>query len=301
MKLNREAFFAYARRSPFGGRLTQSQVSGMNALLDYWEGDNDGDIRKCAYVLATAFHETATTMQPIIENLTYSSAERIRAVWPSRFKTVAEAKAYVRKSEALANKIYGGRSDLGNTKAGDGYLFRGRGFVQITGRRNYTVFGKRLGINLVAEPDLALTLEYATRIIFDGMEDGVFTGKKLSAYFSETVEDPVNARRIVNGTDKAGLIEDYYYAFLGALKAATAATPPPDISPEESAPDKPNLAKDATTIGAVIASGGAAATFLGDMIGKIDNPWALGALVAVAAGLVVVFWGRFNLADKKGA
>jgi len=97
------------------------------------------------------------------------------------------------------------------------------------------------------------------------------------------------------------LIEDYYYAFLGALKAATAATPPPDISPEESAPDKPNLAKDATTIGAVIASGGAAATFLGDMIGKIDNPWALGALVAVAAGLVVVFWGRFNLADKKGA
>ena len=301
MKLNREAFFAYARRSPFGGRLTQSQVSGMNALLDYWEGDNDGDIRKCAYVLATAFHETATTMQPIIENLTYSSAERIKAVWPSRFNSLAEAKTYVKRPEALANKIYGGRSDLGNTKAGDGYLFRGRGFVQITGRRNYTAFGKRLGIDLAGKPDLALTLEYATRIIFDGMEDGVFTGKKLSQYFSDQTEDPVNARRIVNGTDKAGLIEDYYYAFLGALKAAVAKNPPTDVTPEEAAPDRPNLAKDATTIGAVIASGGAAATFLGDMIGKIDNPYALGALVAVAVGLGVVFWSQFNLVDKKGA
>lgn len=276
MKLNREAFFAYARRSPLGGRLAQPQVDGINALLDYWEGDNDGDIRKCAYVLATAFHETATTMQPITE----------------------------RGQKSYFNKYEPGTSigkNLGNTKAGDGYLFRGRGFVQITGRRNYTVFGKRLGINLVAQPDLALNLEYATRIIFDGMEDGVFTGKMLSAYFSDTVEDPVNARRIVNGTDKAGLIEDYYHAFLGALKAASAVIPPSDISPEEAAPDKPNLAKDATTIGAVIASGGAAATFLGDVIGKIDNPYALGALVAVAVGLVVVFWGRFNLAQKKGA
>jgi len=276
MKLNREAFFAYARRSPFGGRLTQSQVNGMNALLDYWEGDNDGDIRKCAYVLATAFHETAATMQPITE----------------------------RGQKSYFNKYEPGTSigkTLGNTKAGDGYLFRGRGFVQITGRRNYTVFGKRLGINLVAEPDLALTLEYATRIIFDGMEDGVFTGKKLSQYFSDQTEDPVNARRIVNGTDKAGLIEDYYYAFLGALKAAVAKNPPTDVTPEEAAPDRPNLAKDATTIGAVIASGGAAATFLGDMIGKIDNPWALGALVAVVAGLGVVFWGRYSLAKSKGA
>jgi len=69
----------------------------------------------------------------------------------------------------------------------------------------------------------------------------------------------------------------------------------------EAEPEKPKLSRDTATIGAVIASGGAAATFLGDMIGKIDNPYALGALVAVAVGLGVVFWARFASAKEAGA
>ncbi len=127
-----------------------------------------------AYVLATAFHETGGKMQPVEENLNYTSAARIRQVWPSRFSTVQSAQPYVRNPQALANKVYGGR--MGNTGANDGWIYRGRALAQITGKDNYKKYG--LGDN----PDAALEMATAVRILFDGMINGKFTGKRLADF-----------------------------------------------------------------------------------------------------------------------
>ena len=86
------------------------------------------------------------------------------------------------------------------------YPYYGRGFVQLTWEANYRKFGKLLGINLVEQPGLALLPQYAIKILVIGMRDGLFTGHSLSTYFNEYGNDFVNARRIINGKDKADII-----------------------------------------------------------------------------------------------
>ena len=215
MSIDRAAFFAAVRASPFGGRLTQDQVDGLEAMLA-----TGGTLPRAhlAYALATAFHETGRTMQPVVENLNYMSAARIRAVWPTRFPSEEAAAPYVRNPRALANRVYGGR--LGNTEPDDGWRYRGRGLVQITGRNNYARAGRQLGVDLISDPDLALRPDLAAGILFAGMAQGWFTGKKLADYFNDRVSDPVNARRIVNALDRAETIAGYHRAFLAALDAA---------------------------------------------------------------------------------
>ncbi len=106
------------------------------------------------------------------------------------------------------------RSDLGNTQPGDGPRYKGRGFVQITGRRNYTDWSKRLGIDLVGNPGLASNWETAAKILVIGMRDGTFTGYRLGHYIFGGTRDFRGARRIINGLDCAGLIaaiaEEYF-------------------------------------------------------------------------------------------
>ncbi|MGN7964356.1 chitinase, partial [Brucella sp. 22210] len=181
-RINETTFFAYARRAPFGGRLSQAQVDGTSAILAEAERRGLPD-EQTAYVLATAFHETGGKMQPIEENLSYSSAARIRQVWPSRFTSDAAAQPFVRNPQGLANKVYGGR--MGNTRPNDGWLYRGRALAQITGKDNYKKYG--LGDN----PDAALEMATAIRILFDGMTNGKFTGKSLADFFGGGKEDPV--------------------------------------------------------------------------------------------------------------
>lgn len=91
--------------------------------------------------------------QRLEENLVYTTPARIAAVWPRRFNRVTAA-AYIRRPQALANKVYGGR--MGN-RAGtdDGWAFRGRGGIGITGRGMYETIGRLTGLDLVNEPDLA--------------------------------------------------------------------------------------------------------------------------------------------------
>jgi putative chitinase len=99
--------------------------------------------------------------------------------------------------------------------------YYGRGLVQLTWKNNYEKMGKKLRIKLVENPDLALEVKNAIPILFIGMNEGIFTGKKFADYFSKTKEDWVQARRIINVLDKAQLIADYAKRYYGAISYTT--------------------------------------------------------------------------------
>lgn len=104
-------------------------------------------------------HETAM-LERLEEDLNYS-AERLTVVWPTRFPTLAAAAPFAHKPEALANKTYGGR--LGNTKPGDGWLYRGGGIPMITGRDNYALLQQLTGLPLLDHPELLRTPDVSMR------------------------------------------------------------------------------------------------------------------------------------------
>ena len=194
---DRSIFFNRVRSSLFNGSLSQSQVDGMNYMLDVFERDyNWPDLRWLAYAFATAYHETAFTMQPI--------------------------------------KEYGSQSYLQSKPY---YPYYGRGYVQLTWEDNYRKMGSKLGVNMLGDnKDRALEPEIAAEVMYAGMRDGDFTGKKLVNYFSSTVNDPVNARRIINGTDRAQTIAGYHDKFLKAFTDAKVNTPPQPVPPQPAPP-----------------------------------------------------------------
>ena len=197
--INRQFFFSYIRQHLLGGSLKQGQVDGISAILDYWESKYArSDDRWLAYLLGTAFHETAYRMQPIDEygGATYFN-KRYSPPPTGKFPAIARS--------------------LGNNMQDDGNRFHGRGFVQLTGRRNYIDWGNRLGVDLVGNPELAKDLGVATRILVEGSVLGTFTGRGLATYFNATTADWINARRIINGTDKAANIAALAKSFYAAI------------------------------------------------------------------------------------
>ena len=103
--------------------------------------------RRLTAFLANVAHESADFTR-LVENLNYTKAERIRAVWPSRFPTLDAATPYVRNPERLANRVYSNRMGNGSEASGDGWRHRGRGLIQITGRANYAAAASALGKSL---------------------------------------------------------------------------------------------------------------------------------------------------------
>jgi hypothetical protein len=187
--MNRKAFFDSVRAKLFFGTLSQHQVDGMTAILDEWEKRGLKDLRWLAYMLATVKWETAHTMQPIAE--------------------FGRGQGYA----------YGVPDPVTRQ------TYYGRGFMQLTWKRNYNVMGKLLGVDLVDHPDKALELPVATQILFEGMlraDSGVgdFTDMALEDCFNPTTEDWQKARKIINGTDRATAIADIGRAFLAALQGA---------------------------------------------------------------------------------
>lgn len=226
----------YAKVRNITGSLNQVQVSSIEAIQRAWEQYGDGDKQKLAYILASVWYESKFT--PVSENLTYTSAQRICEVWPKRFSTIKDAAPYVKNAQKLANKVYGSRSDLGNDQPNDGWDYRGRGGIQITGKGMYAKFSKILGIDLVANPDFAKQIDTSAKIAVIGMVRGLFTGKKLIDYTGVNQKiDYVNARAIVNGDVKANgaLIAGYARKFESAISSHDIVPP---IS-EQKQEDKP--------------------------------------------------------------
>lgn len=205
--LDRPFFFARVRLKPFGGRLTQRQVDGLGAIVDGWRlrtGDDTDGAGRCelAYVLATAFHETAATMRPVRETLAGTDGEAIR-----RLET-----AFAAGRMKHVRTPYWRRD-------GEGRTWLGRGLVQLTHRRNYEAMSEVTGIDLVADPARAMEMDVSVAILIEGMRRGSFTGHRLDDYFAPGRQDWVGARRIVNGTDRAELVAEYGRAFARALGA----------------------------------------------------------------------------------
>jgi predicted chitinase len=222
------AFFAVLRNGPLRHRAA-SQVAGTEAILAAMKGK---PISWAAYALATAWHETGAKMQPNVESLNYSVSGLLKTFSRARISR-ADAEAHGRKEgrpanqRAIGNIIYGGawgRDNLGNTEPNDGFTYRGRGLEHVTGRRNYDRTGKALSLDLLANPDALLDLATAVRSLVTGMETGRYVrdhdfarhlplkGDALQAQFRE-------ARRIINGVDKADLLAGYAMTFQKALNA----------------------------------------------------------------------------------
>ena len=118
---------------------------------------NKNRLRIAAF-LAQIGHESQN-LSRMSENLNYSKEGLIR-VWPTRFNEYS-ATTYARQPEAIANCVYANRMGNGPEFTGDGWKYRGRGHIQITGRYNYTVCGEAIGLDLLKNPDLLLEPEHA--------------------------------------------------------------------------------------------------------------------------------------------
>lgn len=178
--MDRTKFFEEIRPlfDGFPGDKGKDQIAGLDAVLDEWDSRKLTNPRWLAYMLATDFHETAATMQPVREAFWTSEAWRRTHLryWPHY----------------------------------------GRGLVQLTWDYNYRKAGEKLGLDMVASPDLALVLPNAVRIMFDGMLEGWFTGRRL-----DSTGTFLAWRKIINGTDRAQLIAGYADRFLAAIVAAS--------------------------------------------------------------------------------
>lgn len=245
--MSRAAFFTSIKGSIFKGKFSQSQVDGINRLLDAM-GDIEDSYK--AYMLATVYHESAHTMQPITEYGSRSYFDR-----------------------------YEGRKGLGNVQPGDGYKYRGRGDVMITGRRNYTLFKELLGLDLVNKPELALDPKVSARILIKGSMEGLFTGKALTK-----CSDFVQMRRVINGTDKAHLIAGYAESFLEAFGSKEVSKAPLTT---ETPPHKSTTNWAAGAAGLAVAAN--ASEDVKEVIGNlgINSNWVLVGIGVIAVGWII--------------
>lgn len=164
-----------------GTTMTRLQGDAVRFIAEYTDAYEIKDINQVAYIIATCYHES--NFLPIKERRARSGTA-VRAMQDKYWYT--------------------------------GYY--GRGYPQLTWENNYRKFSKITGKDLVKNPDLMLQPETGAQVLVIGMNDGLFTGKKLGDYFTDKLTDPVEARRIVNGTFQADKVALAYLKILPVLQ-----------------------------------------------------------------------------------
>lgn len=188
--------------------MTQGVVDTVNTIVDtyYSEYLSDGDPNHLAYLLATAYHESYhgslnPEWVPVREGFAKTNSGAISAV------TKLYNQKRISRNYALPDR--------------NGRSYYGRGYVQITHPENYDKLGKLIGVNLLEFPDLALHRDVAAKALVIGGVEGIYTGKKLSDFdVSDGGFDAYNARRVINGLDKAAKIAGDFEHMLRAVMAA---------------------------------------------------------------------------------
>ena len=212
---NDDAAFAFGDYGKFYDFLRSNKMLGPTISKTEFEGC-DKIIRACAvagwsvswvaYALATTYHETAHTMEPV--------------------KEIGGTAYFTRMYDINGSRPAKAR-ELGNLTPGDGAKYAGRGYVQLTGKSNYakaTAKLRELGFNvdLVANPDLAMRPDIAAAILVSGMREGWFTGRDidddLPARGPGTLAQFIASRDIINGRDKQELIAGYAVDFQTGLQ-----------------------------------------------------------------------------------
>ena len=174
--IDRQSFFTKIKEQGLFKALSQSQVDGLNTILNEWESNTYTDLRWLSYELATIHHETGQRFQPV--------------------------------------KEFGSEKYLKSKKY---YPYYGRDYCQTTWLYNYQKVKDFTGIDVVTNPDLIADPNISAKVALYFMVNGLYTGKKLGDYFNDKKNDPLNARRIINGVDKKDLIASYYQKYLNAL------------------------------------------------------------------------------------
>jgi hypothetical protein len=193
----RSRFFDQYRKE-FSRKLSQPAVDGIEFLLGQFEKDPVwNDLRHIAYALATVAHETAWSYQPVEEGYYLGDPDEVR-----RFQKRLRY-----------------------------YPFFGRGYVQLTWDYNYRLFSKKLNLDFVHDPSLALIPKIAFKIMTIGMHQGLFTGHKLTDHINDIEKNYKKARRIINGNDKAALLAQYAQSFENVLRRSkVSSTPVPELT-----------------------------------------------------------------------
>lgn len=200
------AFYDHLRDERLlGNAISKAEFRGCEEIIMACAKDGWA-ISWIAYALATTYHETAHTMEPVAE---YGNNAYFTRQYDIRGRRPETARRYE------------------NTEPGDGVKYRGRGYVQLTWKRNYRVMTERLremgfDVDLVAHPDAAMEPDIAAAILVAGMREGIFTGRKISddlpAHGLGTLEQFMRSRDVINGTDDQRQIGQYALIFQTALQ-----------------------------------------------------------------------------------
>lgn len=203
MTLNKAFFDSVREQYLFGPVLTQGVVDTLIGISDFSNKSGVSDKNHLAYIFATALHESYSPSKnsdwlPPREGFAKTNEGAVAAV------TALYNKGIIRYNYALPDKV-------------TGLNYYGRGYVQCTFPENYKRMGERLGVDLYGNPDLMLDRGVAVKALVIGMVEGLYTGKKLSDYDSDSGFDFVEARRIINGKDRAEHIADIACKFLNSI------------------------------------------------------------------------------------
>lgn len=170
--------------------------------------------QRLADFIAQTAHESANYTR-FVENLNYSGDQALRS-WPLHFTKASAARAH-RNPQLIAEIAYGtmsrqGKGRMGNTKPGDGWKYRGRGAIQLTGKNNYSLYGRLIGRDLVANPDLAADPTIGMQIAIQFyLQNGVFRAIDEN--------DPLGARKIVNMGNRNAKGSPNGYSHVNAIRA----------------------------------------------------------------------------------